>query len=1502
MKDRNKRTADPYFTDIERAFYAHELLKIKTASLSVTLDDASFLTQGQIKKLNKELKSLSVDEYIQKTIEQIEQKKRNSAKTVIDKMSGRVIKRYDQGSLYAVEKEIHYKGRIRRVGIIAQNKDVNNGVWSPKHHRQAQDIAREFCDHSIPIVTFIDTPGADASSSANLGNQAHSISHLIAEMCDVPVPTVGIVYGLGYSGGAIPLAATNVLLGIKNSSFNTIQPKGLANIARQYDLSWQECAKYVGLSPTELYNKKILDGVINWSSDKDDSSFLVNAFMSAIEGIEAAAAKYVAKTPAFFDFYRRGIMRYIEPSRALQKLKKISRIPLSNNYTKYQNIFGLAYSHLRFMNMTKRISFGRLDSYGRLAGEEIKTGDLSQRTQIQQENNFARWFEREDLIVYNQLLLSSWKQFLQRREEVDVERNKISAMLLGDPQKKYEEVLYRLCFSLGFYLYNLWKLNAPINFQRLLKLIKQKKVKSNLNVFNKTLNTITVLDILELSEVRSNLVDVFSCMVVFDKLYGALIDNFKSIAEECKSSMVMSKQFVKKLLGSSLKTQGDVSSEKFSKWLTTMTKFKQTSALLKDTEEWKRVSYPRLSDAMLVLITFFFDRILQSYLQDQQQGKPYDGKINPVHIGKRKDFWNQLDIAYKDVLVQGVLQSCKKQKKTTYPVFQKTFFQGFQELDADLMTSNPVNFPGFRFSIEKALKNNITPCGLITGIAKLKFGKNQKVGVAISNTAFQAGAFDMASGQKLCNLLVECSILAIPAICFVSSGGMQTKEGPSSLFSMSLVNDRITRFIRDNDLPVIVFGFGDCTGGSQASFVTHPLVQTYYFSGADLPFAGRVVVPSYLPAQATVANYLSKNEGVMRGMVKNPFFPDLDEQLRAIDSEIDVPTETVEQVIARVLSGVYLPEMVEINKAPLSFIDLMSPIKKVLIHARGCTAVKLIRIAQKRKIQVVLVASDPDMDSVPAKMLDKNDILVCLGGQTSDESYLNSASVFNIASREKVDALHPGIGFLSENHEFALQCRKDHQLNFIGPLAKSMQIMGNKSNAISTAISSKVPVVPGSRGILTSIEATKKVAEEIGYPVLLKAVHGGGGRGIKVVESENNVQEAFNMVQSEALAAFGNGDLYLEKYITSMRHIEVQVLRDAKGNTKILGLRDCSVQRNNQKVFEESGSTVLSTVLANRAYKYAKQLADAVDYMGAGTVEFIYDLKDKAIYFMEMNTRLQVEHPVTEATSGVSIVNEQFNIAENKSIKNLKITEKGYAIEARITAESVKFDDNLQLTFTPSPGKIVESVIPEKDYLESIAITEKNIVIPSFYDSLIAQLICYGTDRNDAIKKLLTVLEQTKIKGICTNIPLLKKILVDKTFIEGVFDTTYLPKFLNSCNQKQLVKEMADNGVKQSDKDLLASIIIPDSTQLKVLSPITGVYYNSPSPTEPPYVEEGDIIDLGAVFCQLEAMKTFSVTSLKSLNSNTQLYKENQYRVARISVSDVSQVNAGDLLLVVEPV
>ena len=671
-----------------------------------------------------------------------------------------------------------------------------------------------------------------------------------------------------------------------------------------------------------------------------------------------------------------------------------------------------------------------------------------------------------------------------------------------------------------------------------------------------------------------------------------------------------------------------------------------------------------------------------------------------------------------------------------------------------------------------------------------------------------------------------------------------------------------------------------------------------------MPFAGQIVVQSNLPLNSILSNYLSQVPDAMQGLVKHPFQPELDAELVAIDEEIPVPQETVEEVVQRVTHGVLSQErpVVVAHRPKFTDADLVRPVRRVLVHARGCTAAKLVRIAQRNNIEVVLVQSDPDMESAVVDQLLERDSVVCIGGNTPDESYLNAMSVLRVAERENVDALHPGIGFLSENSQFAELCRS-HGINFVGPPVSSMETMGNKSNAINTALRLNVPVVPGSHGILTDVERASEVAEGIGYPVLIKAVHGGGGKGIQVVEDAGEFPELFNRVMVEARAAFGNGDVYLEKFVTSLRHIEAQLLRDRHGNTRVLGIRDCSVQRDKQKVIEESASTALPQQLLDSVLRFTQAIADEVGYVGAGTVEFIYDLPNNAVYFMEMNTRLQVEHPVTEWVSGVDIVSEQFRIAGGESIEHLQVQNNGYAIEARITAERLQQMGDGTLAFRPHPGKVDVLEFPTEENVEIIASVSSGKFVSPYYDSMIAQIIVHAEDRNAAIAKLSNYLRGVTITGICTNIPLLLRILDDKVFIGGDYDTGYLEDFLARTDVDALVQEIETSAGERKGGIDLDLIRIDASDELRVVSPATAIFYRTPTPTSPDYVSEGDEISIDDTLCQLEAFKIFTPLMLKDFNAEAELYPADQrYVVTRINMANGQQVNQGDLLFVVKPV
>ncbi|RTR31624.1 biotin carboxylase N-terminal domain-containing protein [Shewanella atlantica] len=1503
------QSADPLFLKAEHLAQDFSLFP-EHSKQSLAEEIKGLLDDDAIQSNLKELELLDVDGYVTKVIQPTLDKNRPGAKRVIADLKGKLIAETHIGAFYSAEIELNFGTRTRRLGFIAQERTTGNGAWMPEHHLEACKAIRKFAEMAMPIIYLIDTPGADAGEIANSQNQAHTISKAIAESANVDVPTVGIVIGAGYSGGAIPLAAANILLSLRDGIFNTIQPQGLQSIARKYNLSWQECAKSVGVSPEELYTSGCIDGIVDFSpSDKDERQHnLRRAIISSVEAVEQAAVQFVRESGDLREHYDRSLTRFLNPSKNLAALEHHAELAVANNPTMHLNLFGSAYRYLRYLTLRSRIHSISQEQYGRLSKVSVPEGDLLARIQQEQDRVFQSWLSSPDKLVYDEELNKLWGNFVSKRDDVSTERNMLTRLILGEPKENYKKARKALLFNIGWSLYHRWKGNAENNFKGLIRYLET--LPSEVTQADwPELNKLTVLDVVIHDELREDFIWQCYNILIFNALYDNVVGNLASIAKEAMMSKSLSRASVDNLLHDSIdraiSTQDTANDKsKFYKWLKFFMSQSNRAELLTKTEQWKSVGFPQLNDSLFVILTYFFERLLPEYFDSEEESSEYTGSINPVRIGRRKDFWNRLTMGYQDLLIQKVLRDEKRAGKMTWENITEKFFTDFEEVNGDKMSANLLNFPGFRLSIEDALDKGIRPCGLITGMADFEHaGQQMRVGVAVSNTAFQAGAFDMASAEKFSALLIECAKRKLPVICFISSGGMQTKEGAAALFSMAVVNDRITRFIRDNELPVLMFGYGDCTGGAQASFVTHPLVQTYYLSGTNMPFAGQMVVPAYLPSTATLSNYLSKVPGAMNALVTNPFSNTIDDQLGSIDPLMPKPTAEIEEVIANALSTL-VPEMMVADEEIVQDDprELMKPINKVLVHARGCTAVKLIRKAHDNDIDVVLVASDPDMTSVPADMLKGNDKLVCIGGNTSDESYLNAYSVLKVAEYENVDALHPGIGFLSESPQFAALC-VNNGVNFVGPSVHSMTTMGNKSNAIKTSQAQNVPVVPGSHGILTNAEQAVNVANEIGYPVLLKAVQGGGGKGIQVVERSADMISLFQQTSTEAAAAFGNGDLYLEKYVTSLRHIEVQLLRDKFGHTKVLGLRDCSVQRNNQKVVEESGSTMLPAELQEKVLEYTRALGDATDYMGAGTVEFIYNLDANEVYFMEMNTRLQVEHPVTEATSGIDIVSAGFDIAAGRSIEKLEPQSIGYAIEVRVTAEKAALDSNGVLQLLPHPGVITEYKMPERDDIEIISIAGEGKEVSPYYDSLIAQIICRGESREDVINKLHDYLaDSVVIKGIATNIPLLTRILKDGTFNEGVYDTNYLPRFMAELDVPELIAEM-EAAAETVGVDT-ASLRVGESNELKVMAQGAGIFYTSPAPGEADFVKEGDIVTADQTLALTEAMKMFSQLTLAGYNrQDAILYPEDKkYRIERVLNSNGQQVSQGDLLFVVSPV
>ncbi|CAL2089910.1 acetyl-CoA carboxylase biotin carboxylase subunit [Tenacibaculum sp. 190524A02b] len=461
--------------------------------------------------------------------------------------------------------------------------------------------------------------------------------------------------------------------------------------------------------------------------------------------------------------------------------------------------------------------------------------------------------------------------------------------------------------------------------------------------------------------------------------------------------------------------------------------------------------------------------------------------------------------------------------------------------------------------------------------------------------------------------------------------------------------------------------------------------------------------------------------------------------------------------------------------------------KKILVANRGEIALRVMRTAKKMGIKTVAVFSEADRNSPHVSFADE---AVCIGAAPSNESYLLGEKIITVAKELQVDGIHPGYGFLSENAAFS-EAVASNGITFIGPKSKAIEVMGSKLAAKEAVKAYDIPMVPGIEEAVTDVAYAAKIADEIGYPILIKASAGGGGKGMRVVEKAEDIKEQMERAISEATSAFGDGAVFIEKYVGSPRHIEIQVLADGHGNIVHLFERECSVQRRHQKVVEEAPSSVLTPEIREKMGEAAVKVAKACDYLGAGTVEFLLD-ENKNFYFLEMNTRLQVEHPVTELITGVDLVEEQIKIARGEvlSFSQEDLTIKGHALELRVYAE-----DPLD-GFTPSIGTLETYKIPNGENIRVDDGFEEGMEIPIYYDPMISKLITYGDTREEAIQLMKKAIDNYKIKGIATTLPFGKFVCEHEAFISGNFDTHFVKKYYSKESLETTYKAEASVAAK----------------------------------------------------------------------------------------------------------
>ncbi|HLW41806.1 MAG TPA: acetyl-CoA carboxylase biotin carboxylase subunit [Flavobacterium sp.] len=464
--------------------------------------------------------------------------------------------------------------------------------------------------------------------------------------------------------------------------------------------------------------------------------------------------------------------------------------------------------------------------------------------------------------------------------------------------------------------------------------------------------------------------------------------------------------------------------------------------------------------------------------------------------------------------------------------------------------------------------------------------------------------------------------------------------------------------------------------------------------------------------------------------------------------------------------------------------------KKILVANRGEIALRVMKTAKKMGIKTVAVYSVADRQSPHVKFADE---AVCIGEAPSNQSYLLGDKIIEVCKELGVDGIHPGYGFLSENSKFA-ELAEQNGIAFIGPKSHAIEVMGDKLAAKDTVKGYDIPMVPGLDHAITDIDEAKKVAKEVGFPILIKASAGGGGKGMRVVEKEEDFESQMQRAISEATSAFGDGSVFIEKFVASPRHIEIQVLADTHGNVVYLFERECSVQRRHQKVVEEAPSAVLTPEIRKAMGEAAVKVAKSCDYVGAGTVEFLLD-ENKNFYFLEMNTRLQVEHPVTELITGIDLVEMQIRVARGEvlPIKQEDLQIKGHALELRVYAEDPLND------FLPSVGNLETYILPEGEGIRVDNGFEQGMDVPIYYDPMLSKLITYGKDRNEAIQLMLKAIQDYKIEGVSTTLPFGTFVFEHDAFVSGNFDTNFVKKYYSA----DIIKE---NQVKEAEVAALVAL------------------------------------------------------------------------------------------------
>lgn len=1387
----------------------------------------------------------------------------------------------------------------RKIAVIAQNNDgereTRHGALYPEEHTKALEFLNYIDSQGIPLLSITDTPGAKADEKANLNLQSRSISWLISRCTELGVPHLNFNLGEGGSGGAIALFG-HLSYMAQESWFNTIVPVAAQKIQRE-GLSLQECIKLAGLDPISLMKSGIKNGVVALQGRQEELQSgefgkkfgifiwyglqeIEKSIQVKTEELEGQIASLSASqrkellsilsnfqkeggTPASADVpsaYQAGRQRREKFEDPL--VEKLEGTPiLLKRYATYL---------LMQSKLDRLLSFSTVEEFQKK--NHIQEVSNNQTLKIPETKNtfevLHQWQEFVTKLSVTELSRES-RQYLRKYQGLSETGDRTWTQTLANKLGQYfnrgegAEIANEIVDALIFQSIQFFGDQAA---NLLDALATKTKLEEVIQDFPETDDSKLVYWLRHFSQrFEKKLPAWLLCNQMVENTnvnkQGREIvlegDKIKNIADIVA--------IVGKLLGSEKKD--------FCQWLQKSEKHRIALWQLLQ----NRFKYSGKPNCFPPLFYYGFRKQADPNLdlnQVLQECRVYGG-AEGIHR-----FW----LTFEDLVRTNQIREKIKQTSKISPevILKLPFFKegSFTETHSNLICANSNQYPGLNQVIKKSIETGDTPSSIITGEIIITLNKkNQKIKIVLSNPSFQAGSIDMAAGEKIKRTLIEASETDTPIVMFLNTGGMNVKEGAQSLMSMAVMNQAVISYYYKTNRKPLLFGYGNLMGGTDASLFNSPYVDNYLLENTNQLFAGQEVVPEYLPLSCRMSNLTSVNSEKMQGLVVNTFIEKIRKYLQYLLPEALWAELTLEDVLGEKIFNFQIEkkkhrEHLNENREKYNF-------QKVAIINRGEIAVDSMQTLIKMKKKGVLLCSTADLNAYATRFAQENGFeVICLGGDQSNESYLNIENILAALRLNKVDAVMVGYGFLSENKLFAEKCLASQIVPIMPPPA-ILAKFGDKEKARQVAIEAEVPVVPGSPHFSNFSTETQKTASQIGYPLIVKAILGGGGKGMRIIEKESDLEKLCKEASREAQASFGNGNFYLEKYLPSVRHIEAQVVRDRFGNSQVLDLRDCSLQRNHQKIIEETA--VLSDEVKTQIYTYAEKLLDFSGYTGIGTIEFLYNPATEEVYFMEVNPRIQVERKVSELRfQNIDLLKTQIQIAQGEKIQKEKLKNKvgvNHTMQVRINAVNPK--DN----FTASPGRITQLDLSALKDISGLVIqqsVEEGDQVTSFYDSNILLLIAEGSSREIVIEKLRTALEKISLEGIYTNLEFIKACLNNNIFLTNQHDTHFIDK-----QGKSFLKNLPDQKI--PPKSEFAIELEPG--QEFVLATIPGVFMRGISAL--PFVTEGDIVTENTQIAYTEAMK---------MQTTIVWPGPGKAKVIEVIATNGKSVQPGEPLFIIEPI